>query len=98
MLLGELMTVVQEKLPIKVVLFDNGKLGFIDIEQKSEGMLPLYTGLQNPDFGKPRASECQGRYDDTRDAAEDRVGFCVRNGPVFSESHAARAVRRTCSP
>jgi pyruvate dehydrogenase (quinone) len=52
MLFGELMTVVQEKLPVKVVVFDNGKLGFIDIEQKSEGMLPLYTGLQNPDFGK----------------------------------------------
>ena len=34
------------------MVFDNGKLGFIDIEQKSEGMLPLYTGLQNPDFGK----------------------------------------------
>jgi pyruvate dehydrogenase (quinone) len=52
MMFGELMTVVQEKLPIKIVVFDNGKLGFIDIEQKSEGMLPLYTGLQNPDFGK----------------------------------------------
>jgi pyruvate dehydrogenase (quinone) len=45
MLFGELMTAVQEKLPVKVVVFDNGKLGFIDIEQKSEGMLPLYTGL-----------------------------------------------------
>jgi pyruvate dehydrogenase (quinone) len=52
MLFGELMTAVQEKLPIKIVVFDNGKLGFIDIEQKSEGMLPLFTTLQNPDFGK----------------------------------------------
>ncbi|HLY91080.1 MAG TPA: thiamine pyrophosphate-dependent enzyme, partial [Acetobacteraceae bacterium] len=51
MLFGDLMTAVQEKLPIKVAVFDNGKLGFIDIEQKSEGMLPLYTHLQNPDFG-----------------------------------------------
>ena len=51
MLFGDLMTAVQHKLPIKIAVFDNGKLGFIDIEQKSEGMLPLYTHLQNPDFG-----------------------------------------------
>jgi pyruvate dehydrogenase (quinone) len=52
MLFGDLITAVQEKLPIKVVVFDNGKLGFIDVEQKSEGLLPLFTGLENPDFGK----------------------------------------------
>ncbi|HSZ52565.1 MAG TPA: thiamine pyrophosphate-dependent enzyme [Caulobacteraceae bacterium] len=51
MLLGDLMTAVQHKLPIKVAVFDNGKLGFIDIEQKSEGLLPLFTHLQNADFG-----------------------------------------------
>jgi pyruvate dehydrogenase (quinone) len=32
MLLGDLLTMVQENLPIKIVVFDNGKLGFIDIE------------------------------------------------------------------
>ena len=51
MLFGDLMTAVQYKLPIKIAVFDNGKLGFIDIEQKSEGLLPLFTHLQNPDFG-----------------------------------------------
>src|SRR5471032_2082636 len=43
---------------------------------------------------RPRAAERQGRHDDARDAAEDRVGGCVRNGPVFSESHAAGTVCR----
>jgi pyruvate dehydrogenase (quinone) len=56
MLFGDLMTAVQEKLPIKIAVFDNGKLGFIDIEQKSEGLLPLYTHLQNPDFGAVAAA------------------------------------------
>lgn len=56
MLFGDLMTAVQENLPIKVVVFNNGKLGFIDIEQKSEGLLPLHTHLQNPDFGKVAAA------------------------------------------
>jgi len=52
MLLGELLTVVQEKVPIKIVVFNNGKLGFIDIEQKSAGLIPMYTDLKNPDFGE----------------------------------------------
>src|SRR5271156_325827 len=52
MLLGDLLTVVQEKVPIKIVVFNNGKLGFIDIEQKSAGLIPMYTDLQNPDFGE----------------------------------------------
>src|SRR6202008_1433127 len=49
---GDLLTVVQEDLPIKIVVYDNGKLGFVDIEQKASGMVPLYTDLKNPDFGE----------------------------------------------
>lgn len=56
MLFGDLMTAVQENLPIKIAVFNNGKLGFIDIEQKSEGLLPLYTDLKNPDFGQVAAA------------------------------------------
>ena len=52
MLMGDLLTCVQEQLPIKIAVFDNGKLGFVEIEQKSEGMVNLYTDLKNPDFGE----------------------------------------------
>src|ERR1700759_5706982 len=52
MLLGDLWTVVKEKVPIKIVVFNNGKLGFIDIEQKSAGLIPMYTDLTNPNFGE----------------------------------------------
>jgi pyruvate dehydrogenase (quinone) len=52
MLLGDLLTTVQENLPIKIVVYDNGKLGFVDIEQKAAGLIPLYTDLKNPDFGE----------------------------------------------
>ena len=52
MLLGDLLTTVQEDLPIKIVVYDNGKLGFVDIEQKAAGLLPVYTDLKNPDFGE----------------------------------------------
>ncbi|HEY1944954.1 MAG TPA: thiamine pyrophosphate-dependent enzyme [Roseiarcus sp.] len=51
MLLGDLMTTVQENLPIKIAVYDNSKLGFIDIEQKAAGMIPVYTDLKNPNFG-----------------------------------------------
>jgi len=52
MLLGDLLTTVQENLPIKIVVYDNGKLGFVEIEQKAAGLLPVYTDLKNPDFGE----------------------------------------------
>ena len=52
MLLGDLLTTVQEDLPIKIVVYDNGRLGFVDIEQKAAGLVPVYTDLKNPDFGE----------------------------------------------
>ncbi len=58
MLLGDLLTAVQEKLPIKVVVFDNGTLGFVELEQRAEGMLDAYTKLENPDFA--RVAEAMG--------------------------------------
>ena len=69
MLLGDLLTTVQENLPIKIVVYDNGKLGFVELEQKSEGLLPVYTDLKNPEFGKvASAMGLWGR--DVRHAAE----------------------------
>jgi pyruvate dehydrogenase (quinone) len=47
MLLGDLLTAVQENLPIKVVVFNNGSLNFVELEQKVEGLLDNYTDLKN---------------------------------------------------
>jgi pyruvate dehydrogenase (quinone) len=52
MLMGDMITAVQEKLPIKVAVVNNGSLGFVELEQRVEGMLATYTDLQNPDFAK----------------------------------------------
>ena len=69
MLLGDLLTTVSEKLPIKIAVYDNGKLGFVELEQKSEGLLPTYTDLKNPDFGK--VAQAMGLWGRTvTDAAE----------------------------
>jgi pyruvate dehydrogenase (quinone) len=52
MLLGDLLTAIQEKIPLKIVVFNNGTLGFVELEMKVEGLLNAFTELQNPDFGK----------------------------------------------
>ncbi|MHC5307039.1 thiamine pyrophosphate-dependent enzyme [Bartonella sp. LJL80] len=52
MLLGELLTVIQEKLDVKIVVFNNASLNFVELEQKVEGLVDHYTDLLNPDFSK----------------------------------------------
>ncbi len=69
MLLGDLLTTVQESLPIKVVVFDNGSLGFVELEQKVEGLLDAYTDLKNPDFA--RVAEAMGLWGRRVERPED---------------------------
>jgi pyruvate dehydrogenase (quinone) len=85
MLMGDLLTLVQEKLPIKMFIFDNGKLGFVEIEQKAEGMTPLYTDLQNPDFGAvAQAVGIWGRRVSKVAELEDAVRLCfAQPGPAL---------------
>lgn len=52
MLMGDLLTLVQEKLPLKILVFHNGTLGFVEMEMKVEGLLDSFTDLQNPNFGE----------------------------------------------
>jgi pyruvate dehydrogenase (quinone) len=63
MLMGDVLTLVQEDLPVKIVVYNNGKLGFVEFEQKAEGLLPTYTDLKNPDFGK--VAEAMGLWGKT---------------------------------
>ncbi|SHJ98454.1 pyruvate dehydrogenase (quinone) [Bradyrhizobium lablabi] len=50
MLMGDLVTLTQMKLPVKVVIFNNGVLGFVALEMKASGFIETGTDLQNPDF------------------------------------------------
>jgi pyruvate dehydrogenase (quinone) len=60
MLLGDLLTTIQENIPIKIAVFNNGSLGFVELEMKVEGLLDAYTDLKNPDFA--RVAEAIGLY------------------------------------
>jgi len=50
MLLGELITLRQQHLPVKVVVFNNGALAFVELEMKAAGFVNYGTELDNPDF------------------------------------------------
>jgi pyruvate dehydrogenase (quinone) len=50
MLMGDLLTLVQQNLPVKIVVFNNGTLGFVELEMKASGFLPVGVSLDNPDF------------------------------------------------
>jgi pyruvate dehydrogenase (quinone) len=85
MLLGDLLTTVQEKLPIKIVVYNNGKLGFVDIEQKAAGLDPLYTDLKNPDFGEvAKAMGLWGRsVSEAGDLEESIQSWLAQPGPAL---------------
>ncbi|MGW8353482.1 thiamine pyrophosphate-dependent enzyme [Streptomyces wedmorensis] len=50
MLLGDLMTIRSERLPVKLVVFDNRRLGMVKLEQEQAGLPEFGTVLDNPDF------------------------------------------------
>ncbi len=50
MLLGDLMTIKTYRLPVKLVVFDNRRLGMVKLEQEQVGMPEFGTVLDNPDF------------------------------------------------
>ena len=52
MLMGDMLSLRQLGLPVKIVVFNNSLLGFVDMEMKAAGFLNVWTGLDNPDFAK----------------------------------------------
>jgi pyruvate dehydrogenase (quinone) len=52
MLLGDLMTIVQYKLPVKIIVFNNRTLGMVKLEMEVAGIPDRETEMMNPDFTK----------------------------------------------
>ena len=50
MLMGDLLTLHQSRLPVKVVIFNNSTLGFVQMEMQAAGQLDWGVDLVNPDF------------------------------------------------
>lgn len=89
MLLGDLLTIVQEDIPIKIVVLNNGSLNFVELEQKVEGLLDNFTKLKNPDFGS-LASEVGllGITHKGSEGLEEAVKqFLAYDGPALLDVH-----------
>jgi len=52
MLMGDLLTLRQEQLPVKVIVFKNDSLAFVELEMKAAGIVDFGTKLHNPSFAK----------------------------------------------
>ena len=52
MLMGDLLTLRQHQVPIKIIVFRNDSLAFVELEMKAAGILDFTTDLHNPDFTK----------------------------------------------
>ena len=85
MLMGDVLTTVQEDLPLKIVVFDNGKLGFVEIEQMAAGLLPVYTDLKNPNFAEmAKGAGLWGRFVPTAGELEEAVQeWLAQPGPAL---------------
>ena len=52
MMMGDLMTIIQYKLPVKIIVFNNRTLGMVKLEMEVAGIPDRETEMMNPDFSK----------------------------------------------
>jgi pyruvate dehydrogenase (quinone) len=87
MLMGELLTLRQHNLPVKLVVFKNDSLAFVELEMKAGGFLDFATTLHNPDFSKiAEAAGLLGLRAETPDQVEPAIAQALRHdGPALVE-------------
>ena len=85
MLMGDFLTLVQQKLPVKIVVFNNHTLGFVALEMKAGGYLETGTSLVNPDFAAmARAVGVHGiRVEDPGDLPAAVKDILAHDGPAL---------------
>jgi pyruvate dehydrogenase (quinone) len=92
MLMGDLITLTQMKLPVKVVIFNNGVLGFVALEMKAAGYIETGVDLQNPDFAAmARAMGIHAvRVEDPGDLPNGIRDVLAHHGPAVLDVVTAR--------
>ncbi|MGO3326416.1 thiamine pyrophosphate-dependent enzyme, partial [Gordonia sp. (in: high G+C Gram-positive bacteria)] len=92
MLLGELLTLVQADLPVKVVVYNNSSLNFVELEMKAAGFVNFGTELENPDFA--RVADAIGvrgfRAADSQTLSETVQEFLAHDGPALLDVRTTR--------
>jgi len=92
MLMGDLLSLRQLKTPVKIVVFKNNSLAFVELEMKAAGILNFGTGLENPNFAK--MAEALGFLGLTAEAADQVRPMLARalahQGPALVEIPVSR--------
>lgn len=85
MLLGDLSTIVQYKLPVKIVVFNNRSLGMVKLEMEVAGLPDWQTDMENPDFALvAKAMGMEGITVTDPDKVESALETAMKiDGPVL---------------
>ena len=85
MMMGEMLTLKQLNLPIKIFVFNNEELSFIAMEMKASGYLDYATDFVNPDFGKlAEAAGIKGVSIQNSSEVDEKIMEALNhNGPVI---------------
>jgi len=88
MLMGDLLSLHQHKLPVKTIVFSNSALAFVELEMKAAGILGEGTELVNPDFvGVARSAGMFGvRVEDPGDLPEAMAEAFRHDGPALVDA------------
>ena len=88
MLMGDFISLRQLGLPIKIIVFNNGSLGFVELEQKIAGFLDFGVELKNPNFAlMAEAVGIRGiRIEDPREVEESIGEALAYEGPVLVDA------------
>src|SRR5215470_5380146 len=92
MLMGDFVTLLQHKLPIKIIVFNNGTLGFVELEMKATGFLDTAVALTNPDFASmaKAAGVFALRVEDPAGLAGAMKEMLAHDGPALLDVVTAR--------
>jgi pyruvate dehydrogenase (quinone) len=92
MLMGDLLSLKQQKLPVKVIVFKNEALAFVELEMKASGFLNFATDLHSPDFAKiAEGAGLLGLRAETPDQVEPMIAQALKHdGPALVEVLVAR--------
>lgn len=87
MLMGDLLTLRQHQLPVKILVFKNDSLAFVELEMKAAGIVDFGTKLHNPDFAKiAQGAGLLGLTAETADQVEPLLAQALKHdGPALVE-------------
>jgi pyruvate dehydrogenase (quinone) len=92
MLLGDLLSLRQLRAPVKIIVFKNESLAFVELEMKSAGLVDFGTDLQNPNFAKlAEAAGLLGLTAETPDQVRPMILQALEHdGPALIEVPVSR--------